>query len=149
MTVLHDAPIVSAEQRRTWSFIATNTGDLLTVTCPDWCEVDHSRDMETPTHPDDIWCQASSQTATLPINETGTAEETSVLSSTLNVRPFDRDLNARMPRISVEVMSDAWVEDLDPDALEHVIGTLQSQVDELRKAHAELVRARAQYRTRR
>lgn len=146
MTVLHDAPVVSATQPRTWSFIARPTGELKAVTCPTWCEADHSSDMETPTHPDDIWCQAHSQSATLPINDTGTPEETYVLSSTLNVRPFDRNLNARMPHVSVEVMQDAWIEDLDPDAFAHVIATLQSQVDGLRRAHAELVQARAEHR---
>lgn len=146
MTVLHDAPVVPVEQARTWSFIARNTGDLMHVTCPSWCTSDHSTDMETPTHPDDIWCQAHGRTTTLPINDNGTPEETCVLSSTLNVRPFDRNLNARMPHVSVEVMQDAWIEDLDPDAFEHVINTLQSQVDALRRAHTELIRAREEYR---
>lgn len=145
MTVLHDAPVVSAEGARTWQFVATPTGELMTVTCMPGCVIDHSRDMETPTDPDDIWCQSFSSVVSLPINDRGTPEEVPVLSWTVNVRPFHRKLAARRPHVYVELVQDAWIEDLDPDALETVIGTLEERVKAMRQAHAELVRVRAEY----
>jgi hypothetical protein len=146
MTVVHERPVVSADQARTWSFLDSTTGDMATVTCMPGCEIDHSRDMETPTDPDDIWCQSFSQAVTLPVNDSGTPEEVKVLAWTLNVRPFDRKLSARRPHACVELMQDAWIEDLEPDAFEHVIVTLEERVKAMRQAHAELLQVRAQYR---
>ncbi|MFF1650166.1 DUF6907 domain-containing protein [Streptomyces sp. NPDC058240] len=44
------------------------------------------------------------------------------------------------------VMQDSWIEGLDPDGLETVIGTLAERVEQLRTVHAQLVKARAEYR---
>lgn len=145
MTVVHERPVVAADQARTWQFVATPTGQLMTVTCMPGCTIDHSRDIETPTDPDDIWCQSFSEAVTLPVNDSGTPEEVPVLSWTLNARPFDRKLAARRPHACVELMQDAWIEDLDPDAFETVISTLEERVKAMRQAHAELVRVRAEY----
>lgn len=146
-TVLPERPVVAPSEPRTWSFIAYPSGELLTVTCMDGCTSDHSQDIETPTHPDDIWCQTTSRDVTLPVNEHGTPEEVNVLSWTLNVRPFDKNVAARLPHVCVELMQDCWIEDLDPDAFEHVIGVLEARVTAMRKAHAQLVRTRQAYRT--
>ncbi|MFB6876067.1 hypothetical protein [Streptomyces sp. NPDC056323] len=39
-----------------------------------------------------------------------------------------------------------WIEGLGPDGLATVIGTLAERVEQLRVAHAQLVKARAEYR---
>ncbi|MGW8953049.1 DUF6907 domain-containing protein [Streptomyces sp. NPDC055709] len=135
-----------ATQPRTWSFVSNQTSELVTVTCMQGCTSDHSRDRETPTHPDDIWCYSVAETVTLPVNDNGTPEEVPVLRTMLNVRPFDRKLSQRLPHACVEVMEDAWIEDLDPDAFEAVIDTLAERVEAMRRAHAELVRVRAAYK---
>ncbi|MET7619022.1 hypothetical protein [Streptomyces sp. NPDC005408] len=140
------AALKALDEPRTWSFISTVSGDLVAVTCMQGCQMDHSHDIETPTHPDDIWCQTVSRTVTLPVNDSGTPEEVPVLSWTLNARPFDRKLSERLPHACVEVMQDAWIEDLDPDAFEGVIDTLEERVRAMRAAHAELLRVRAAYK---
>lgn len=137
-------PVTS--QPRTWSFIDATTGDLRTVTCMTGCEMDHSHDMETPSHADDIWCQSGSRDLTLPVNDSGKPEEVAVLAWTLNVRPFDAKLSQRLPHACVEVMQDAWIEDLDADAFEQVIDALEERVKLMREAHTQLLRTRAEYR---
>lgn len=139
----------SIEQPHTWSFISRQTSELMTVTCMPGCEMDHSDDVETPTNPDDIWCQSSPRDVMLPVNETGEPEEVRVLSVTLNVRPFDAQLSQRLPHAAVEVMQDCWIEDLDPDAFEAVIDTIEERLQTMRLAHAELVRVRAAYQAQR
>ncbi|WP_406730921.1 DUF6907 domain-containing protein [Streptomyces sp. NBC_01794] len=139
-------PVTSAP--RPWSFISNVDGALMTVTCLQGCEMDHSHDIETPTNPEDIWCQTISKDVELPVNTNGQPEDIAVLSWTLNVRPFDRTMNARLPHACVEMMRDSWIEDLDPDAFEAVIDTLEKRVKGMRQAHADLVRTRAEYRAR-
>ncbi|MFB6873725.1 DUF6907 domain-containing protein [Streptomyces sp. NPDC056323] len=146
MTVTHEASaVVSPDAPRSWSFTDRTTGQSRQVTCMRGCTADHSREMQIPTHPDDIWCQAVSESVTLPVNESGTPENVRVLGSTLNVMPFSTTIAYRLPHVSIEVMQDAWIEGLDPDGLVTVIGTLEERVKQLRRAHAELVRVRGDY----
>ncbi|MFC4611145.1 DUF6907 domain-containing protein [Streptomyces maoxianensis] len=137
------APAV--EQPSTWSFVDRDTDKPKTVTCMPGCVLDHSTDIGAPRYPGDIWCQAPRQDVTLPVNSNGKPEEYRVLSSTLNVRPFDEKLSARLPFVSLEIIDDHWIEDLDPDGLETVIRTLGERLEDLRQAHADLVRTRAEY----
>ena len=153
MSLLHDVPAqpvppTTAPAPRTWSFTERGTGKPMTVACMPGCVLDHTNDIETPSFPGDIWCQAPRQDVTLPVNTNGRPEEFRVLSSTLNVRPFDEMVSARLPFISLEIIDDHWIEDLDPDGLETVIRTLAERLDDLREAHALLVRTRAEYRAR-
>lgn len=133
---------------RTWSFISNVDSQLVATTCPEWCDLDHENDRETPTHPHDIWHQTFSDSAYLPVSTGHTAEDARVLTWSLNVRPFDTDMNLRLPHVSVEVMEDEWIEGLGPDAFEAVIDTLEQRVKAMRAAHAELLRVRAEYRRR-
>lgn len=145
MTVLHDAPTVPADAPRTWSFVNRLTGRPERVTCMLGCTANHSSEMGAPAHPDDIWCQSTGEDAFLPVNETGSPEFVRVLSSTLNVMPFSTTIAYRLPHVSIEVMQDSWIEGLDPDGLETVIGTLAERVEQLRTMHAQLVKTRADY----
>ena len=137
-----------ATEPRTWSFTDRDGGRTMTVTCMTGCVLDHSTDIGARRFPGDIWCQAAREDVTLPINSNGSPEEYRVLSSTLNVRPFDEKLAARLPFVSIEMIDDHWIDDLDPDGLETVIRTLAERLDDLREAHALLVRTRAEYRAR-
>lgn len=134
---------------RTWTFTDRDTGRPMTVTCMRGCVLDHSSDINAPRYSGDIWCQAFRSDVTLPVNENGSPEEFRVLSATMNVRPFDEKVAARLPFVSIEMIDDHWIEDLDPDGLETVIRTLAERLDDLREAHALLVRTRAEYRARR
>jgi hypothetical protein len=152
MTLLDTSAPVSAtsvtDRPRTWSFTDRTTGELMSVTCLRGCQLNHNHEMATPTDPDDIWCQTFRKNVTLPINENGTPEEFRVLSITTNVLPFSKTLAYRLPHVSIEMIDDCWIEGLDPDGLETVINTLAERLDSMREAHAELIRARAEYRAR-
>lgn len=140
-------PVVApSPDPRSWSFVDSTTGQRLEVSCMRGCQADHSVEQQFPTDPDDVWCQVSHASVSLPVNECGVPESMRVLSSTLNVMPFSTTIAHRLPHVSIEVMQDAWIEGLDPDGLATVIGTLEERVQELRRAHAELVVARAEYR---
>ncbi len=141
------APATSVTDRpRTWTFTNRATGELIGVTCLRGCELDHSRESATPIDPEDVWCQSFHKVVTLPINENGTPEEFRVLSITTNVLPFSTTLAYRLPHVSIEVIDDCWIEGLDPDGLETVINTLAERLESMRAAHADLIRARAEYR---
>ncbi|MGW1102747.1 DUF6907 domain-containing protein [Streptomyces sp. NPDC002540] len=122
------------------------TGRPEQVTCMRGCTANHSAEMDAPAHPDDVWCQSAGEDVFLPVNETGSPEFVRVLSSTLNVMPFSTTIAYRLPHVSIEVMQDSWIEGLDPDGLETVIGTLAERVEQLRVVHEQLVKARAEYR---
>lgn len=136
----------ATDRPRTWSFTSRDDGKQVTVICMPGCRSDHSNEMATPTHPDDIWCQAHGDNVFLPVNENGTPEEVRVLGMTLNVRPFDKMLAQRLPHVDIEVMEDCWIEGLGPDELETVIRTLSERVDAMRELHGRLVETRAAYR---
>lgn len=138
--------------QRTWAFTHSVTGLPVTVTCMPGCELDHSSDIETPTHPDDIWCQAPGTAIELPLFgplcDSSAPEEFQVFGFGINVRPFAKDYAARLPHVSLEVVDDHLIEYLDPDALATVINKVQQQLTELRAAHDQLVRVRAEYAAR-
>ncbi|MGW6583407.1 DUF6907 domain-containing protein [Streptomyces globisporus] len=137
-----------ATDPQTWTFTDRDTGQLRTVTCLTGCASDHTTDIATPTFADDIWCQTDRTDITLPIDQNRKVEEFKILGITLNVRPFDEKLSQRLPHASVEVIDDCWIEDLDPDALALVIGTLESRLDVLRDSHTQLIKLRAEYEAR-
>lgn len=137
-----------ATDPQTWTFTDRDTGRQMTVTCMTGCTSNHTTDIATPSFAGDIWCQTERTDITLPINENGKVEEFRLLGITLNVRPFDEKLSQRLPHASVEVIDDRWIEDLDPDALAIVIGTLESRLQVLRDSHTELIKLRAEYEAR-
>ncbi|MFJ7154636.1 DUF6907 domain-containing protein [Streptomyces sp. NPDC101118] len=131
---------------RTWSFLDSTTGNMRQVTCLSGCTVDHSRDIETPTHPEDVWCCTASSDVTLPINESGEIEEFRVLSAFIRQEPFSRNMHERVPHAQVEIVDDHFMESLDPDGLATVILTLEGQLAKFRAVHAQLVELREQGR---
>ncbi|MFH9473708.1 DUF6907 domain-containing protein [Streptomyces anulatus] len=117
------------------------TGLRREATCMRGCEIDHGLDASAPADPDDVWCQVESDDVHVPINANGTPESMRVLSSALNVLPFADSMALRMPHVSVEVVQDEWIE--GPATL---ISTPNERVERLRRAHARLEFARAEYR---
>lgn len=145
MTVLDDRPTVPAVAPRQWAFVDKVTGKARIATCMPGCEADHSSDMQTPTFPEDIWCETPGETVYMPVNTNGYAEDFRVLGVKLSMIPFSRVPAERVPHAVVEVVDDHWMEGLDPDGLATVISTLEQRVQALRSTHEQLVTIRAQH----
>jgi len=141
------APAVSVTPR-TWSFISRRDGNPRTVTCMTGCTIDHSTDMATPTYPEDVWCWAQAEHMTLPVNADGKPEEFRVLSTVIKVEPWSPKIAERLPYATVELVDDHFIEGLDPDGLETVIGSLAERLEQMRATHARLVAVRAEYMSR-
>jgi hypothetical protein len=141
--------IMAAIQPRTWSFTNNVTGLEVDVTCMPGCDLDHAKDVDTPTAPEDIYCITRGESIELPmigpLCEGSGAEEFSILAWQIDVHPFSTKMAERLPHVNIEAIDDHWIEALDPDSLATVIGHLQKQVDSLRAAHTQLVRVRADY----
>lgn len=131
---------------RTWSFIDRTNGKLQEVTCLQGCTADHAMDMETPTHPEDIWCVTKSEDVYLPVNNTGEIEQFRVLTAFIRQEPFSQHLHERVPHAQVEIVDDHFMESLDPDGLATVILTLEGQLARFRDVHAQLTALREQGR---
>ena len=145
MTVLDDRPVVASPAPRQWAFVDAATGKALIATCMPGCETDHSGDMRTPTHPEDIWCEVVGQDVHLPVNTNGYAEDFRILGAKIAMIPFSRRPAERVPHAVVEVVDDHWIEGLDPDGLATVISTLEQRVRALRVTHSQLVAVRAAF----
>lgn len=149
--VADDQPVpfaltLAAEQLpRTWAFINRYSGEPVTITCMVGCAVDHSRDIDTPTFPEDIWCRTHSDDVTLPVNLNGTPEEYRVLSSEIGVMPFSATMAERLPHATIEILDEHCIEALDPDGLATVIRALRARLDHIEQHHARLVEVRAEY----
>lgn len=130
---------------RTWTFINRHTGEPVTYRCMDGCSIDHGRDFETPTFPEDVWCWTWAEAMTLPVNENGTPEEMAVLSTVIKVEPFSPTISQRLPYAVVELIEDQFIENLDPDGYETVINTLAERLEQMRETHRRLVAMRAEY----
>lgn len=143
-------PAVGASAvRRTFTFTSAVTGDKVTATCMPSCTVDHEADSNTPTHPHDIYCNIPGTAGELPLYgplcDTGSPEDFRFLSWQIESRPFSARPAERLPFVAIEAIDDHYIEYLDPDTLEMVIGRLQKRVDSLREAHAQLVNVRTAY----
>lgn len=150
MTLLDSPGTVPAtsvtDRPPTWSFTSRVDGRRMSVTCMRGCTIDHSGDIATPTHPEDIWCWTVREDVTLPVNVDGAPEEFRVLGTIMKVEPFSPVLAQRLPYAVVEMVDEHYVEGLDPDGLETVINTLAERLATMRETHARLVRTRAEYR---
>lgn len=133
---------------RTWSFVDRRTGQQMSFTCLQDCAIDHSRDVERPLFPEDIWCWTEAEPLTLPVNENGSPEEFRILDTVIKVEPWSPTIAHRLPFAVIELVDDHFVEGLDPDGLETVINTLAGRLEQMRESHRRLVEARAEYRAR-
>ncbi|MEU1008164.1 hypothetical protein [Streptomyces sp. NPDC005890] len=136
---------ISAEPR-TWTFTHSQTGETVPVTCMPGCTINHQHDVDSPSHPVDIFCWTNPvATATLPLDTNGTPEDYAVLSTRIEVDPFATDMARRLPFAIVEFIDEHYISGLDPDGLAAVIRTVSNQLAAMRQAHAELIRIRAEY----
>ncbi|MCX4858167.1 DUF6907 domain-containing protein [Streptomyces canus] len=143
-------PAVGASAvRRTFTFTSAVTGEKVTATCMPGCTIDHEADSKTPTHPHDIYCNIPGTAGELPLYgplcDTGSPEDFRFLSWQIESYPFSGRPAERLPFVAIEAIDDHYIEYLDPDTLEMVIGRLQKRVDSLREAHAQLVNVRTAY----
>lgn len=143
-------PAVGASAvRRTFTFTSAVTGEKVTATCMPGCTVDHEADSNTPEHPHDIYCNIPGTAGELPLYgplcDTGSPEDFRFLSWQIESYPFSGRPAERLPFVAIEAIDDHYIEYLDPDTLEMVIGRLQKRVDSLREAHAQLVNVRTAY----
>lgn len=133
---------------RTWSFIDRRTGEAVQYTCMDGCTLDHRHEMGRPVFREDVWCWFWDAPLTLPINENGTPEELSVLSTVIKVEPWSSTISQRLPYAVVELVDDQFIENLDPDGYETVINTLAERLEQMRATHRRLVAVRAAHMAR-
>ncbi|MFF4425031.1 DUF6907 domain-containing protein [Streptomyces sp. NPDC001549] len=141
------AEFVAEPPARTWSFIDSDTSELLQITCLPGCTARHDLDRETPTHREDIWCCTDSINVSLPLAVAGRdVEPLQVLSVFIRQEPFSRNMHERVPHAQVEITDSHFMEGLDPDGLATVILTLESQLATFREVHAQLTALREQGR---
>ncbi|MEF9903705.1 DUF6907 domain-containing protein [Streptomyces sp. P9-A2] len=131
----------------TWTFTDRDTGAHRTVTCIAGCTTDHQHSIDNPVFSEDVYCwnTDSSEPRTLPVNETGTPEDLYVLSTVIACEPFSDKPARRIPHARVEILEDHFIEDLDPDGLQAVIGTVEQRLTAMRQRHAELIRIRNEH----
>lgn len=139
------APEASPTRPRTWSFVDRRTGETVEYTCMSGCTLDHRHEIGREVFREDVWCWFWDAPLTLPINENGTPEELSVLSTVIKVEPWSSTISQRLPYAVIELVDDQFIENLDPDGLETVINTLAGRLDQMRATHARLVAVRAAY----
>lgn len=147
-TLAHASEAAPAPVPRSWSFIDRRTGELVEYTCMQGCTLDHSSDRKSPTVREDIWCWFWADGLTLPVNENGKPEEFRVLSAVVKVEPWSPVIAQRLPYAVIELVDEHYIDGLDPDGLETVIGTLADRLEQMRATHRQLVKARAEWMTR-
>lgn len=148
MSVSTSTPAATVQPQATpttWSFIDRRTGEPVVYTCMNGCTLNHRREMGRAIFPEDVWCWFWDEALTLPVNENGSPEEFRVLSTLIKVEPWSPTIAERLPFAVIELVDDHFIDGLDPDGLETVIGTLAKRLDQMRETHARLVRVREEY----
>lgn len=132
---------------RSWTFTHYFTGEETAYTCTPWCYGGHTSDMASPTNPVDIVCWTPDDIGgNLPVDaNTGTSQTYDILKSRIAVEPYSDSICERLPHAVIEIIDEHYIAPLDPDALAGVIDLLSERVEALRKTHADLVHARAEY----
>jgi hypothetical protein len=69
-----------------------------------------------------------------------------VLASRINVDPYNDKPERRVPHLVLEPFQDEVMECLTPDEFAAVIAQVRAHCDRLEAVHAQLVKARAEYR---
>lgn len=122
------------------------TGRVHTETCPSGCTRDHALDargafLEDLYHR--IGDEVSMQVEVFDA-EDGTVGMP-ILAAHIQVDPYSADARLRVPHVVLEPAPDDVMECLDPAEFAAVIGQVEAHLVRLRRVHAELVAARAEY----
>ncbi|MFI5769615.1 DUF6907 domain-containing protein [Streptomyces sp. NPDC051658] len=129
---------------RTW-LRHINSGGQIVETCPAWCTDSHRSDGSG--FLDDLSHGAHFNGPQVAVFD---AEHGSlpmpVLAGRINVDPYSSDPRRSVPHIHLEPFQDEVMECLDPDEFAAVIAQVRAHCDRLNKVHAQLVKARAEYR---
>ncbi|MGW6736297.1 DUF6907 domain-containing protein [Streptomyces sp. NPDC055013] len=133
----------------TWTY-DDRYGTRHTVTCPSWCTVDHTDDMEGTRHPADVHHQMYGTVAHAEYTEGyEDYKPWQLLCAHLAVSPDSTASPAyRVPHVLVEVAADMYTRPMDPDQLAEFIETVAGQLEELRAMHPRLAAARAEWAAR-
>ncbi|AGP56158.1 DUF6907 domain-containing protein [Streptomyces rapamycinicus] len=147
LAALIDQDHAAPAEPRTFTF-PLRDGGTLTETCPPDCNLDHQPQTELREVAEDIWHHIGDQpslTLTVFDAEDGTAED-QFLSAQVTVAPHESDPRLCVPHVNVEIAQDyAVMEGMTPDEFGAVIDKLAAHVDQLRRVHAQLVQARADW----
>ncbi|MFJ1699449.1 DUF6907 domain-containing protein [Streptomyces sp. NPDC088252] len=129
---------------RTW-LRRIHSGGQVVETCPAWCTDSHRNDdsgfLEDLSHgtrfdgPGLAVFDAGHGTLSMP-----------VLAGRINVDPYSDDPRRSVPHIHLEPFQDEVMECLTPDEFAEVITQVRAHCDRLDEVHAQLVKARAEYR---
>ena len=135
---------------RTW-VVATVGGETVSGYLPGWADEDPSRCGVLPEWLHvalaDVVLEADMGGLVLPVAcGQGPAEEAGVLAVTIGCKPFGEDDEPRVPVVSVQVVDDFWLRDLDPDGVADLGQRLQGLGRRLLATVApELAAARADW----
>ncbi|WP_329598753.1 hypothetical protein OIE43_29905 [Streptomyces pseudovenezuelae] len=134
---------------RTWTY-DDRYGTRHTVTCPSWCTVDHTDDMDGTRHPADVHHQMYGTVAHAEYTEGyEDYKPWPLLCAHLAVSPDSTASPAyRVPHVLVEVAANMYTRPMDPDQLTELIETVAGQLEELRAMHPRLAAARAEWAAR-
>jgi hypothetical protein len=130
---------------RTWSFVNKDSGVRETYTCMLGCTVDHTPHQTRPQAPEEVSCRVNDYGPDLPMEVGRDKQPVEVLYLVTRYQPWALSMGRRMPHVTVEVVDDHLIHELDPDGLQAVIDTFQSRVDAMRDARLHLIAARAQW----
>ncbi|WP_326768825.1 hypothetical protein OG978_33655 [Streptomyces sp. NBC_01591] len=143
-TLLPEPAAVPSHSPRTW-LRQIHSGGQIFETCPAWCTDNHRSDDSG--FLDDLSHGAHFNGPELPVSD---AEHGSlpmpVFAGRINVDPYSEDPRRSVPHIHLEPFQDEVMECLDPREFAAVIAQVRAHCDRLDEVHAQLVKARAEYR---
>jgi hypothetical protein len=117
--------------------ITTTTGYTAAGYLPPWAEGDPSRSGIPPQHLatelTDITHQQPfpGQLITAALTDDQPAQETVILSGSIDCTPYSEDPTSRQPVANLQLIDDYWLTNLDPDQLATSATQLRTQADHL------------------
>jgi hypothetical protein len=141
---LEPATVSSESAPRTW-LRRIHSGGQIVETCPDWCTDTHRNDGSGCL--DDLVHGAAFDGPELAVFDAVHGSlPTPILVGRINVDPYSSDPRRNVPHIHLEPFQDEVMECLTPDEFAAVIAQVRAHCDRLDEVHAQLVKARAEYR---
>ncbi|SFT31847.1 hypothetical protein [Streptomyces sp. ok210] len=141
---LEPATVSSASASHTW-LRRIHSGGQIVETCPDWCTDTHRNDESG--YLDDLQHGAQFDGLELAVfdAEHGTMPMP-VLAGRINVDPYSSDSRRCVPHIHLEPFQGEVMECLTPNEFAAAIAQVRAHCDRLEAVHAQLMKARAEYR---
>jgi hypothetical protein len=121
---------------QTWT-ITTTTGYTAAGYLPPWAEDDPSRTGIPPQHLATELADINhhqpfpGQRIAVALTDDQPAQETVILSGSIDCAPFSEDPTSRQPVANLQVIDDYWLTNLGPDQLATIATQLRTQADHL------------------